>query len=82
MYQSGAAQLLLELERLVLVRTSRRVRDLAIEMSPERVVIRGRTSSFYVKQLAQHGVREMLPHICLENTIAVDDYRLSPVGAA
>ena len=74
--------LLQALERLVLARTSRRVRDLAIEMSSERIVLRGRTSSFYVKQLAQHGVREMLPNICLENTIAVDDYHLTPLGAA
>jgi hypothetical protein len=76
MYQPDADQLLHELERLVLVRTSRRVRDLHIELSPERVVLRGRTTSFYVKQLAQHGIREVLPHCSLENTIAVDDYQL------
>lgn len=78
----AAPEVLQELIRLVLVRTSRRVRDLTIELSPERIVLRGRTSSYYVKQLAQHGVREMMPHVCLENTIAVDDYRLSPLGAA
>lgn len=82
MYQTGAAELMRELERLVLVRTGRRVRDLAIELSPERIVLRGRTSSYYVKQLAQHGVREVLPHLNLENTIDVDAYQLSPVGAA
>jgi hypothetical protein len=78
MYQPGAEELLHELERLVLVRTSRRVRDLHIEVSAERVVLRGRTSSFYIKQLAQHGVREILPHCALENTIAVEDYQLIP----
>jgi hypothetical protein len=82
MYPSGTSELLQELLRLVLVRTSRRVRDLTIEMSPERIVLRGRTSSYYVKQLAQHGVREMLPHVYLENTIDVDDFRLSRLGAA
>jgi hypothetical protein len=82
MYPSGTSELLQELVRLVLVRTSRRVRDLTIEMSPERIVLRGRTSSYYVKQLAQHGVREMLPYIYLENTIDVDDFRLSRLGAA
>ena len=82
MYQPRPEELLHELERLVLVRTSRRVRDLSIEMSPERVVLRGRASSYYVKQLAQHGVREVLPHVWLENTIAVDAYQLTPLGAA
>jgi hypothetical protein len=78
----AAPELLQELIRLVLVRTNRRVRDLTIEMSPERIVLRGRSSSYYVKQLAQHGVREMLPHVSLENSIDVDDFRLSPLGAA
>lgn len=82
MYQPGTRELLQALERLVLMRTSRRVRDLAIELSPERIVLRGRASSFYVKQLAQHGVREIMPHVCLENTIAVEDYHLTPLGAA
>jgi hypothetical protein len=82
MYQEGAQELLHELERLVLVRTSRRIRDLSIEVSSERIVLRGRTTSYYVKQLAQHGVRELLPHVCLENTIDVEAYHLSPVGAA
>jgi hypothetical protein len=74
--------LLQELERLVAVRTGRRVRDLHIEFSPERVVLSGRASSYYVKQLAQHGVREVLPHVSLENSINVEDLTFSPMGAA
>ncbi|MBV9125258.1 MAG: hypothetical protein JO112_18025 [Planctomycetes bacterium] len=61
-----------QLEKQVQVRTGRRVRNLAIELHPERVVLRGQAASYYVKQLAQHGIRELLPHISLENTIAVD----------
>jgi hypothetical protein len=79
---NSPAVLLQELERLVAVRTSRRVRDLHIEFSPERVVLRGRASSYYVKQLAQHGVREMLPHVSLENTIDVEECSFAPIGAA
>ena len=66
------SQLRSELERVVQVRTGRRVRHLAIEVLPERVVLRGRTSSYYVKQLAQHGVRDLLPNVALENVIAVE----------
>jgi hypothetical protein len=61
-----------ELERHVIERTGRRVRNLAIELDPEAVVLRGSTVSFYVKQLAQQGVREVLPQIHLENAIVVD----------
>ena len=65
-------RLLTELERRVHARTSRRVRNLIVELSPERVVLRGLATSYYVKQLAQHGVREILPRVRLENDIAVD----------
>src|SRR5258708_6829896 len=56
------SQLQLELERQVVARTGRRVRDLTIELYSERVILRGHTSTYYVKQLAQHGVRDVLPH--------------------
>jgi hypothetical protein len=61
-----------ELEQRVLARTGRRVRDLAIELSPERIVLRGHAATYYVKQLAQHGIRDVLPEVCLENAIVVD----------
>jgi len=60
-----------ELENHVHSRTGRRVRDLAIELRPERVVLRGLASSYHVKQLAQQGVRDILPHVSLENAITV-----------
>ena len=56
----------------VATRTGRRVRELSVEVAPGRVVLRGRTSSFHVKQLAQHGVREVLPDARLENAIVVE----------
>lgn len=61
----------LELESRVLARTGRRVRNLDIELSPERVVLRGQAATFHVKQLAQQGVREVLPEVRLENAIIV-----------
>jgi hypothetical protein len=60
-----------ELESQVRSRTGRRVQNLAIELRPERVVLRGSASSYHVKQLAQQGVRDILPHVGLENAITV-----------
>ncbi len=65
------SQLQQELESRVLARTGRRVRQLAIELSPERIVLRGVAASYHVKQLAQHGVRDVLPQVRLENAIVV-----------
>jgi hypothetical protein len=56
----------------VVNRTGRRVRDLAVEVAPERVILRGRVNSFHVKQLAQAGACEALPGLILENAIEVE----------
>jgi hypothetical protein len=64
-------QLRQRLECQVHARTGRRVLNLDFELSPERVVVRGRASSYHVKQLAQHGVRDVLPDVRLENAIVV-----------
>jgi hypothetical protein len=61
-----------ELESRVQTRTGRRVRNLAIELAPERVVLKGHTATYYIKQLAQQEIRDCLPHVCLENAIVVN----------
>jgi hypothetical protein len=61
-----------ELERHIRLRTGRAVRNLDVEFGPERVIIRGQTGSYYLKQLAQHGVRDVLPEIRLDNHIVVE----------
>jgi hypothetical protein len=61
----------LELVRHVESRTGRRIRDLVVELLPERVILRGHAATYYLKQLAQHGVQEVLPHARLENAITV-----------
>jgi hypothetical protein len=55
-------------------RTGRRVQNLVVEVcgSGESIVLRGRTNSFHVKQLAQQGAREALPNARLENAIVVE----------
>lgn len=62
-----------ELERHVQARTGNRIRNLAIELVPEKaVILRGSAGSYYLKQLAQHGVRDLLPQVQLENAIVVE----------
>jgi hypothetical protein len=61
-----------ELARHILDRTGRRVQGLRVEVRPEQVVLRGRTSSYYVKQLAQHSVWDVLPDARLANDIVVE----------
>jgi hypothetical protein len=69
----SSPQLQLELERHILARTGRRLRNLAVEVVPEAVILHGSASTYYVKQLAQHGVRDLLPQVRLENAIIVDN---------
>ncbi len=61
------------LEQRIQARTGRRVRNLAIELMPERVVLRGQATTYYIKQLAQHGVRDLLPQVRLDNAIIVEN---------
>jgi hypothetical protein len=70
---SNCATLQTELKHRIDRRTGGRVRDLAVEMDAERVVLHGRAPNYYVKQLAQHGVLELLPQIGLSNVIIVEE---------
>jgi hypothetical protein len=60
-----------ELECRILALTGRRVRNLHIKLTREGVLLQGETQTYYVKQLAQHGVREVLPDVRLDNAIHV-----------
>ena len=60
-----------ELETRIRARTGGRLRKLDIQLSPEGVVLHGETTTFHVKQLAQHGIRDLLPNVELRNDIVV-----------
>jgi hypothetical protein len=60
-----------ELTSHILARTGRRLRNLDVNLSSEGVVIKGDAQTFYIKQLAQHGVLEVLPDVRLNNAIQV-----------
>lgn len=67
----ASPQLQSDLENEVKNRTGRRIRNLAIELAADQVVLRGETFSYYVKQLATHSVHDLLPNLRLENAITV-----------
>jgi len=60
-----------KLRTKVLGRTGSQLQDLGIELSPEGIRLLGQTTTFYVKQVAQHCVRELLPDVRLVNDILV-----------
>lgn len=60
-----------ELKKLVEARTHRRIRDLAVEVQNNNVVLKGRAGSYHLKQLAQHGILDVLPDVHLINAIEV-----------
>jgi hypothetical protein len=60
-----------ELESRIKALTGRRLRNLDIDLSTQGVILKGEAQTFYVKQLAQHGVREVLPNVRLDNAIQV-----------
>jgi hypothetical protein len=62
---------LFELERLVEERTHRRIRGLQVEIDDGNVVLKGRAGSYHVKQLAQHGILDVIPNVRLINAIEV-----------
>jgi hypothetical protein len=66
----------MDLQSLIHLRTGRQISGLHVEMSPGRVVLRGRARSFYVKLMAQHCVLESLPNTCLTNAIIVEAGRV------
>ena len=59
-------------EQLVLTRTGGRIRDLRVDVDERDVILSGRTSTYYNKQLATHAVLEHLDDgLCLTNDIEV-----------
>jgi hypothetical protein len=48
------------IERQIMGRTWGRIRDLAVRITPERVVVHGHASTYYVKQLAIQAVLDVV----------------------
>ncbi len=66
-----AELLVASIERAVQEETGRGVRDLCVELREEGVLLRGRCSSYYTKQLAQHAAMTVPGGDAVTNEIEV-----------
>jgi osmotically-inducible protein OsmY len=66
-----AEELAASIEQAVQRETGRGVADLAVEVSPQGVLLRGRCTTYYTKQLAQHAAMSMPGGERLVNSIEV-----------
>lgn len=69
--QRSVRRLAEEIEGLVQRRTGGQIRGLHVEVYQDRVVITGRASTYYAKQLAQHAAMDAAGHDCVSNEIEV-----------
>ena len=60
-----------ELTHRIDSRTFRQVRNLHVVEDSNRVILHGRSESYYVKQLATHAVFDLMPGMSVENRIDV-----------
>jgi osmotically-inducible protein OsmY len=60
-----------QVEAAIKRRCGWQIRDLQVEARNHRVVLRGRASTYYAKQLAQHTAMTMTGPAVLENRIVV-----------
>lgn len=58
-------------ERLIVERTMGSIRGLRVDVFDKEVVLNGRSSTFYAKQLATHAALDACDHITLTNDIEV-----------
>ena len=72
--QAGRADLRQIIERRIVERTWRRIRQLRVGVCAERVVVHGQTQCYYAKQLAIQAVLEALREA---GVTAVVDVRIS-----
>jgi hypothetical protein len=59
------------LEGLLQRRLGNRVRNLRVQVLPRGIVLRGRTTTYHAKQLAQHAAMELADRPILANDIQV-----------
>ena len=59
------------IERAIRLRTSGQIRDLHVDLSDGELILTGRTSTYYTKQLATHAVLDLVDDLGLSNDIEV-----------
>ena len=68
----AAARFVERIEHFVRMRTGGMIHGLHVEVGGDRVILTGRTSTFYSKQLATHATLDLLDDQTLNNLIEVD----------
>ena len=68
---SELLDLLNQVEQAVHTRTGGRIRGLQIRMDEGCLVVSGRTSTYYNKQLATHAVRDTVDDMTVQNEVEV-----------
>ena len=64
-------ELLEQVEQAVQARTGGRIRGLRIHLDAGCLVVSGRTSTYYNKQLATHAVRDTVDDMTVQNQVEV-----------
>lgn len=65
------SELIEHVEQAVQVRTGGRIRGLRIRIDDGCVVVSGRTSTYYNKQLVTHAIRDVVDDLSLQNEVEV-----------
>ena len=63
--------LLVQVERMIRERTSGLIRDLRVELGNGEIMLTGRASTYYAKQLATHAALDACDDLTLTNDIEV-----------
>lgn len=72
MEPTGSDCLTADLAWRVHLRTGWRIRNLAIDVQPERVVLRGRATTGFTRHLLQQAAQDLLPNRDLVFDVEVD----------
>lgn len=78
--ESAVLDLNWTIERRISERTWGRIHHLRVEVTPERVIVRGAAASYYLKQLAVAAVSETLAMAMISLAVEVD-IRVGPSAA-
>lgn len=65
------ADLIADLEKRITSRTSGRIRNLRVEAAGDAIILSGRTTTYYIKQLATQIAMDEYSTLLLENSIEV-----------
>ena len=66
-------ELIDQIEQAIRSKTGSRIQSLQIEIADRLIIVSGRTSTYYSKQLATQAIRETADHMRVQNEVEVGD---------